>query len=221
LNADVLRRLAALQLPSEAMREVLNIIADIQSVDDARREKERNRKREWRDKDVTKTGQSQDIGRDGDGVSPPKKVSPITPSKNTPPSSLSVREEFRELVAAYPKRKGRNPLKPALKSYERALAAGTTHAEILAGAKREHARCSEEKIIGTPYVPQLVTWINQEGWRDNQSAEPTGPVNPGEREMDFFRSVGRWNAVYGPEPGQLGCRVAPEILEKYGYKSAA
>lgn len=45
LDAFMLRRLAALNLPSAAMSEVLSIIADIQAVDDERKAKDRERKR--------------------------------------------------------------------------------------------------------------------------------------------------------------------------------
>jgi hypothetical protein len=48
VNAETLRRLAALKLAPDAMSEVLSIIADIQSVADARKEKDRNRKRNVR-----------------------------------------------------------------------------------------------------------------------------------------------------------------------------
>lgn len=48
VDADTLRRLAALRLAPEAMGEVLSIIADIQAKEDARKAKDRDRKRSVR-----------------------------------------------------------------------------------------------------------------------------------------------------------------------------
>jgi hypothetical protein len=62
INASVLRRLAALNLPDGALSEVLCIIADMQSSDDARKEKDRERKRKA-------AGKSAEVPRKEDGNS--------------------------------------------------------------------------------------------------------------------------------------------------------
>ena len=88
VSADTLRRLAALKLPSEAMSEVLSIIADVQAADDARKEKDRIRKRNVRGMSAECPVEKSQIN----DATPPLKMSPHTPLENTPPSSeLSLR----------------------------------------------------------------------------------------------------------------------------------
>ena len=44
VDANILRRLAALNMPAECFAGVLSILADLQDADDARRKKDRERK---------------------------------------------------------------------------------------------------------------------------------------------------------------------------------
>jgi hypothetical protein len=60
VSAHALRRLSALNLPPEAMSEVLAIFADMQSAEEERLAKQRERKRRSRDSLVTVTGQDCD-----------------------------------------------------------------------------------------------------------------------------------------------------------------
>lgn len=61
ITADILRRIAALQLPPDKMQAVIEIIAELQEADDSRRAKQRDRARKSRtrsrDGDVTVTPQ--------------------------------------------------------------------------------------------------------------------------------------------------------------------
>lgn len=73
IDAAILRRLAALKLPGDAFQEVMNILAELQGADDARRERERVRRAKYprrsqpgpSDKDGTVTGPSQGPSQDG------------------------------------------------------------------------------------------------------------------------------------------------------------
>lgn len=93
---------------------------------------------------------------------------------------------FEEFWKAYPKREGSNPKQPARKKYLGALRAGAEASEILAAVKRfaEEERKSEH--IGTPYVPQALTWLNQQRWGDyaqSVAADSTGPPQPPDPSM--------------------------------------
>lgn len=90
INADILRRLSALNLPGDSLAGVLSILADIQADDDARQEKEierrnsaRHRTQRWRHKkrhgDVTDTSPRSH----GDDHNPPDGF-PHTPFLNPP-----------------------------------------------------------------------------------------------------------------------------------------
>lgn len=98
LNADILRRLGALNLSGEHLAGVLSILADIEAVDDARQKEEiekreaaRERTRKWRlnkkrhgdvVSDVTVI--SPRCHGDGHGDVTPPMVSPTPPSLNPP-----------------------------------------------------------------------------------------------------------------------------------------
>lgn len=92
-SSDILRRLAAVDMPAEALRQVLAIFADAQQEgaaryarDDARRQKDRERKSILRD--------SEEIPQNVVGISaenPSPKETPRTPIETTPPLSTSLR----------------------------------------------------------------------------------------------------------------------------------
>lgn len=93
VTADILRRLGKLRLAPEAFEEVLSIIADIQSIDEARRAGQRERtarhRAARRDGNVTVTLQSRDANVTGVGPNDPSPLPPhtppITPTPNTIP----------------------------------------------------------------------------------------------------------------------------------------
>jgi hypothetical protein len=97
ISAITLNRLAALKLSAKAFREVLSIIAEIEAADDARREKERTRKRLSR-------GHSADIprhvrGHSADGHTDntsQKEISPIPPKEKLLPQDFSIQEEVEK-----------------------------------------------------------------------------------------------------------------------------
>lgn len=57
-----------------------------------------------------------------------------------------------------------NPRKPAFESYCRAVKRGAAHADILAAVKARVGIDTTQE--GTSKVPQLVSWMNQERWKD-------------------------------------------------------
>lgn len=76
--------------------------------------------------------------------------------------------EFEEFWKAYPKRQGANPKHPARKKFE-ALVKNGLSSEVLISAARKYAD-GEAALghIGTPYVAQAVTWLNQQRFEDYQ-----------------------------------------------------
>jgi hypothetical protein len=95
------------------------------------------------------------------------KAPPIVPLA-APRKHSTYDEAFEEFWATYPKRDGANPKKPAADKLTRILKSGVPPAAILTGAKRYRAECVEKNIVGTPYVAQAITWLNQERWGDYQ-----------------------------------------------------
>lgn len=105
----------------------------------------------------------------------------------------STESLFEEFWRAYPKREGPNPKHTALKSFERAVSSGADPQAIIAGAK-EFAR-REHKIVGSAFVPQAVTWINQKRWGDyetNREQERLNMEQTWEFLLDRESQTGSW-----------------------------
>ena len=110
MNADILRRLAALKLPSEAMSEVLSIIADVKASDEERKAKDRDRKRKSREvsEEIPRnvTGNSDGNSEQKAPPSLPPFSPPHTPPYNPPnpppeKHTHSAREaDFRSAIAS-------------------------------------------------------------------------------------------------------------------------
>ena len=101
LSAAILNRLAALDMPAEAFREVLAILAEMQGADDARRERQKNRKRKSRDKSRDSPVTNTELSRDGSVTkSPPhplKKEDLPDPEPNGSVSGKTRAELERDL----------------------------------------------------------------------------------------------------------------------------
>lgn len=76
-----------------------------------------------------------------------------------------IEEEFEKFWKSYPKREGANPKAPARKSFFAAVKSGADPPAITAGAAAYAADPSTK--IGTSYVAQAVTWLNQKRWEDH------------------------------------------------------
>lgn len=105
------------------------------------------------------------IGEDNGGVNPPDKGE----DKAQKPEARSQKknsydERFEEAWQVYPKREGGNPKLPAAKRFLFAVKAGADPQEIIDGVKRYAA--AEVKNVGTPFIPQMIKWLNDQRWLD-------------------------------------------------------
>ncbi|KQQ23717.1 hypothetical protein ASF53_05165 [Methylobacterium sp. Leaf123] len=133
---------------------------------------------------------------------------PVVP-KGTEP------EGFAEFWAAYPRRRGDNPRKTALKAYAAAIGRGATPAAMMVGVGRYAAHLAEIGKIGTEFVAQASTWLNQDRFEP-----PTGQAGPlsgqppdhsaylaGLTDDDWRRHVQGWRRTGGQ--WLLAQRTAP------------
>ena len=167
-EALLLKALRAVGVPSELILDALTLVAEEKAaLGRSRTAKSRNNKD---NRDVTRVTHVT-------SPAPNKEKSPRTPLKEINPTpelpigsstAPEPSDHFEEFWTAYPKREGDNPKKPARASFERAVRKGADPQRIIAGAKALSAR----HPTPTTFVPQAVTWLNQERWSD---AEPTGP----------------------------------------------
>lgn len=195
VTAEDLRKLASLNLSSEQMAGVLELLASYVDADDLRRssqeerrKKDRDRKREARQ---SVHGHSADIPRKSCGQSagiprdiPAKERSPIPPKENNtlsgiknppcvPPSKQkSDPEGFAEFWNSYPKRDGSADRKGAVKAFNAALK--RTDLETILTGVDEFAKAMERRgKVGSEFIPQARTWLNGDRWNETYDEPAT------------------------------------------------
>ncbi len=85
----------------------------------------------------------------------------------------------------FPKRDGSNPKKPARDKFIRIVVNGENPEAILAGAERLAQDLRRQGKLGSVYVPQCITWLNQHRWGDDPA--PRGPRHRDQnRPQSFF-----------------------------------
>lgn len=79
---------------------------------------------------------------------------------------------FEALWEAYPRRDGPNPKRPSRQAFDRKVVRGADPEAILTAVKNFRRQCNEKGLTGTQYVPQAVTWLNQERFADEEQKPP-------------------------------------------------
>ncbi|WP_024337996.1 hypothetical protein [Bradyrhizobium japonicum] len=75
--------------------------------------------------------------------------------------------KFEEFWKAYPRRDGPNPRKPAEQKFNALTKTGVDPDAMIDAAKRLAAEESRRGKIGTQFIPQAITWLNQQRWSDH------------------------------------------------------
>ena len=128
-----------------------------------------------------------------------------------------VDEDFEKFWKAYPKREGGNPKTPARKSFLTALKAGADPAKIISAAAAYAAHPSTK--VGTPYVTQAVTWLNQKRWEDHVSGDTETAADVLERHrLECLKRPPETRAQIRGNPGmgQNGADHADELRPSGG-----
>lgn len=103
--------------------------------------------------------------------------------------------DFERFWKVYPRRDGANPKAPARQKFRQAVRGGADPETIIAGAAA-YANAESERI-GTPYIAQTKTWLNQRRWEDY------GP-------LPLLNSTGP------PQPPSPDLPTDKELRERYG-----
>lgn len=88
-------------------------------------------------------------------------------------------EEFEELWAAYPKRAGHDPKKPAFQAWTaRQRDDGVSHEDMMAGVQRYAAYCRAEGMVNTRFVKQAQFFLGPnhpfaDEWSPSQNRRPS------------------------------------------------
>lgn len=127
---------------------------------------------------------------------------------------------FDEFWKECPRREGPNPRKPAETKFNALVKSGVDQQMLIDEAKKWRQTEEARGNIGTRFIPQIVTWLNQQRWSDHAAvAFLVADADPGaqiEAAVKMFARLGRWSRFAGPEPGQTGCRASAELFAKYG-----
>lgn len=128
---------------------------------------------------------------------------------------------FDEFWKAYPRRDGPNPRKPAETKFEALVRTGLDPQTLIDAARKLASDETARGNIGTRFIPQAQTWLNQQRWSDHAAVAALQAIDGGgmtvEQALAQFARFGVWSRhAPCPEPGSLGCTIPAELLAKYG-----
>jgi len=125
-------------------------------------------------------------------------------------------DDFERFKAAFPKRDGANPWQPAEKKFNALVKTGVDPEEMIRSATELARQESARGNIGTKFIPQAITWLNQQRFQDcavsGFDAQPTSidwePI------VRTWTKTGYWSHQAGPDPESPACRCPRDIIEK-------
>lgn len=107
-------------------------------------------------------------------------------------------DDFEEFWKSFPRRDGPNPRKPAEQKFCALVKTGVDPGVMIAGAKKLAADEGARGNVGTRFIPQAVTWLNQQRWADHaaiafvKNEEPPGfYAKFGSEEQDAWDAYGK------------------------------
>ena len=209
ISPALLKRLSALEVSPEVMREMLAILADAMAAEEERLAKQRDRKARQRQRlSRDRHGTEDDVtGQSRGHTPPPKESSPQTPFKEITPTPVfasrtpRAREDttdFDAFWAAYPHKVGKAD---ARLKFPKALEKAALP-ELLAGLQRYIAEKPPDRSWCNP-----ATWLHQERWGDqpapvtNGHARPNGTGPPRQKSVITLAAEGLRRRGLIPEKG--------------------
>lgn len=104
---------------------------------------------------------------------------------------------FDEFWKAYPRREGPNPRKPAEQKFNALVKTGVDDEFLIAEVKKFAGLDDTRKNIGTRFIPQAVTWLNQQRWADHAAVSAAAslldPKDALEECVKMFARTGHWS----------------------------
>lgn len=142
-----------------------------------------------------------------------------TPAK---PQALAS-DAFERFKKAFPRRDGSNPWQPAEKKFNALVKTGVDPEAMIAAAvslaREEGARGN----VGTKFIPQALTWLNQQRFQDQAVASFDGSAPTDWDAICLtYKKLGIWSKhAPGNSPDSPSCQCPPEILAKHGIPSSS
>jgi hypothetical protein len=121
---------------------------------------------------------------------------------------------FDDFWKAYPKRLGANPKAAAEVEFQAAVKRGVNPKTIIAAVRRYAAEQSKLRNVGTQFVKQAQSWLEQQRWNEYPApvARPSTKITM-EAAVIQFAETGVWSRN-APVPDQ--CLAPPELMAKHG-----
>ena len=124
-------------------------------------------------------------------------------------------DAFEEFWKAYPRRDGPNPRKTAEQKFSALVKTGVDPAMMIAAVKR--MAVDQARDVGTRFIPQAITWLNQQRWSDHAAVAFTAGVVPDkiaiEDAVSIFAKTGQWSRH---APVADVSQAPAELLAKHG-----
>jgi hypothetical protein len=121
--------------------------------------------------------------------------------------------DFEELKKSYPRRAGNYGWAAAEKKFNSLVKTGVDPKAIIAAAAK---LCQTLRSrIGTEFIPMPASWLNSEDFTEIAANAFETEQTDWDAICKYYKSSGNWSRHGGPEPGENGCRVPRDKLEKY------
>lgn len=133
-------------------------------------------------------GQTQDIGKR-------KEESPT-------PSAPSSSDAFKRFKAAFPRRDGANPWLPAEKKFNALVKTGVDPEAMIRAATELAREEGARGNIGTKFIPQAITWLNQQRFQDYAAASFASSVDDGLIEVLGEDELAAWDSYARAQGGK-------------------
>jgi hypothetical protein len=131
------------------------------------------------------------------------------------PSAPSASDAFERFKRAYPRRGGANPWQPAEKKFNALVKTGVDPEAMIQAAAALAREEAASGNVGTKFIPQAITWLNQQRFQD-QAVAAFSSV-PDKLGMDdaiaMFAKTGQWSRF---APVSDISQAPAELLAKHG-----
>lgn len=146
-----------------------------------------------------------------------EEIKESTPSPAKP--QARALEAFERFKTVYPRRDGANPWQPAEKKFKALVKTGVDPEVMITAAAALAREEGARGNIGTKFIPQAITWLNQQRFQDHAAAafDQDEELN-WDQILTSYKKFGHWSRDAGPDLDSPACRAPKEMLEKYGLE---
>lgn len=140
--------------------------------------------------------------------------------ESSPPAAKPqprANEAFERFKVAFPRRDGANPWQPAEKKFNALVKTGVDPEAMISAAVDLAREEGKRGNIGSKFIPQAITWLNQQRFQDYAAASFDAEASiDWDKSIEFYAKTGHWSRQLGAEPGHPNCKAPLDLLTKHG-----